>query len=88
MSLKADQYDRWPDHALRWFAILWLTGFALVIVAAIVGAFLTMDFSVAVGAVFEWFSPFNVTGFITNIISVSPAISAMLLLNYRRRNRA
>lgn len=71
--------------ALRGFAYLWLGLIALLYIATI--ALMTYDHGVTYAwrATAEWFSPFNVMGWIANVVASSPALIAYSVSEAMRR---
>lgn len=54
--------------------ILWVVGVALVMIAAVAWTFATEPFWTALWRVADWYSPFNVVGFVANLVSFAPGL--------------
>ena len=75
------------DKALTWFIYVWVCLIALFNVIAIIGFVLVAPTLWAeLGKIQETYSPFNVWNWLAEVISLSPALGAMVWRD-RRRNR-
>ena len=73
------------DKALTWFINSWLALVVVANVAAVVGFFVgAATFWDGLTRIKEVYSPFNFANFITEVLSLSPALGAMYWRDRRR----
>jgi hypothetical protein len=71
------------DRLFAGFIWIWLVAVALLLGATVIFTFAQHGWA-AVPMVLEWFNPFNIAGFIVNILTLSPAIFAFMWREKRR----
>jgi hypothetical protein len=87
MIMPAQPGDTYLDYALRYFAAFYLVILVSVIAVSIAFTIYSLGFFAALPVVTEWFSPFNVTGFIVNLVSTLPALIPIYIVDRRRAAR-
>ena len=77
------------DRALTWFIWAWISLIVLMNVVAIVGFMGTApSFWAGVAKIQDTYSPFNVINWLVELVSLSPALGAMLWRDRRRKAAA